>query len=121
MQAIFSFLHYPLKTTQSHFYLQTVLHYLAEVYGEQENLHEFLDALVLELPEKESNIMTFGEQLRQQGMQQGMQQGVRQGLQLASEGIARDMILNGFDLKIIEKITKLPHEIILKLTKDIQH
>ncbi len=56
--------------------------------------------------------MTFGQQLQQKGRLEGMQQ--------TSEMIARDMLLEGFKFDTVEKITKLPRDIIVRLKKEAQ-
>jgi len=99
-------------------HLYSVLYYLTEVCGSEDQVHQFLSALIQELPEKEPIIMTYGEQLRQEGRQQGMQQGVEQGAALRNLEIARNMLEEGVEDAVVQKITKLSFECLLKLKEE---
>ena len=65
-------------------------------------------------------IMSYSDQLRQegiqQGVQQGVQQGIQQGVQTRSLEIARNMLFNlHLDLEVIQKATGLSREELSKL------
>jgi predicted transposase/invertase (TIGR01784 family) len=61
------------------------------------------------------NIMTFAQQLKQQGLQEGLQQGLEKGRHLEAIAIAKNMLAKRFDHKIIKEITGLSDQDLLNL------
>ncbi|MEM7383259.1 MAG: hypothetical protein AAF400_03030, partial [Bacteroidota bacterium] len=62
------------------------------------------------LTDKKEIIMTYGEQLRQEGRQEGLQQGMQQGMQQEKLGIARTMLGKGYSSDAVEELTGLSSE-----------
>ena len=118
-----------------------MLYYLSEVCGDQDNVQRMLEELIKALPDQELTIMTYGQQLRQQGWQegkqegwqqgkqegkqegwqQGKQEGKQEGWQQCAKETAKNLFINGVSEAIVQKATGLPEEIVRQLKKEIQH
>ena len=114
-----------LRDLEDDFYLQNVLYYLGEACGNQGDAHEFFELLSQELPEEKEAIMTFGQQLRQEGRQQGRQEGLEQGLEQGIQkerfAIAKSLLVKNFEPAMIVELTGLSLSAILQIKKEIQH
>ena len=94
-------------------YIFTMLNYAAElsdaVAGEK--IFKFIEAV---LTNKTDIIMSYGQQLRQEGMQEGIQQGE----QNKALGIARKLLRKNMDVSFITETTGLDKKTITKLKED---
>jgi predicted transposase/invertase (TIGR01784 family) len=90
-------------------YLTAVLEYALNQSSRKQNqtADDIIGLFLKALPEKREDIMTFADQLRQQGMQQGMQKGMQKGMQQGMHIAAKKMLAEGMNIAIIEKITGL--------------
>ena len=107
-------------------YLETILTYAVSLSRPEagKKMFDFISEVLID---KKDIIMTYGQQLQQEGMQQGIQQGMQQGIrqgmqqgmQTKSVEIARNMLLQlhlGIDL--VRKATGLSQEEIEQLQKE---
>ena len=94
-------------------YREFVIKYiLNETQDEAPNaLKQLIDTLNIIFPKEKNLIMTFAEQLQQQGMQQGMQQGEYR-MQIA---IAKKLIVQGESVQYIQGLTGLPENEVMDL------
>lgn len=90
-------------------YLLTVVEYVAQTHDKQPAI-EAADYLSKSLNIDRERIMTYAEELYQQGMQQGMQQGVQQGMQRGTEQatdyMTKELIREGVSPELVERIAK---------------
>ena len=77
-----------------------------------EKIYKFLEEI---FTDKQNAIMTYGEQLRQEGMQKGMQKGRQEGRQEEKLGIARNMFQAGEPIERVARWTGLSETSILSL------
>ncbi len=90
------------QTTETYFL--SVLNYVLNQGEENQSVEACIQLLEKGLPERSEVIMTFAEQLRQQGMQQGMQQGERR----KALSIARYLLASkNFKLEEVQEATGL--------------
>ncbi|MEM7383245.1 MAG: hypothetical protein AAF400_02950, partial [Bacteroidota bacterium] len=87
-------------------YLSSIFEYIASLEKEVgKEVYQFIQAV---FTNKTAMIMTYGEQLVQQGVQQGMQQGIQQGMQTRNWEIARTMLHNlHLGVDVVEQATGL--------------
>jgi recombination-promoting nuclease RpnB len=86
-------------------------------------IYNFIEQI---FPDKQELIMTYGQQLRQEGEQKGleigllkgMQTGIQQGIHNKAIEIAKSMTKKGFEINIIEDLTGLDRETIEDLSKN---
>ncbi len=111
-------LRHTLNQLQDDSYLTSVLYYVLS-WGDRGNtfqVNDILDHFSESFAEKKEKIMTFADQLREQGhhlgMQQGLYQGIEQGMQQGAEqqqhAIAKKMLLKGRPINEIKDFTGLP-------------
>ena len=102
-----------------------MLNYVLES-GESENYDEFLNTIINQTAtDYKETTMTIAEQLRQEGKQIGYQEGMHDGIEKGFEkgehekavAIAKNLFLQGVDLKIIKFATSLSDEELAKLFK----
>lgn len=103
------------QTTET--YLLSVLNYALHQGDENESVEAFIQLLAKELPERKEMIMTFAEQLRQQGHQEGMQKGIQKGRQEEARAMVQNLRAMGMDNAFIGKVTKLSDEGVTTLLK----
>lgn len=86
-------------------YLQHVLHYTVELndYNEDFSSKQLIDLLTQALPDKREQIMTFREQLQQEGRQEGILLGMHE----AKREDARKMLAEGVSRDIVKRVTGL--------------
>jgi predicted transposase/invertase (TIGR01784 family) len=86
-------------------FLVNVLNYVTACGSDDMNqsANQLVEVLSAALPDKRDTIMTFAQQLRNEGMQQGMQQGIYQ----TNRENAKHMILEGLSSEKIARITGL--------------
>ncbi|MEM9242566.1 MAG: Rpn family recombination-promoting nuclease/putative transposase [Pseudomonadota bacterium] len=102
-----------------------VLQYMIEA-SESTHADKFLKQLTQQLPEIGDQIMTVGQQLRQQGIEQGIERGIERGIEQGIEQgiergikqgrtveamtIARTLLNRGMSLEEVAEITHLSYE-----------
>ena len=96
--------------------LETMLFYLLEVCGGQDQANRLLTVLARRLPEEEETIMTFADQLRDQGLRRGLEQGAER----RNFEIARGMLEDGVTDSAIQKWTQLSLKMIEKLKQELR-
>ena len=108
-----------------------VIRYLIQVADVSEA--ELFETAKKCLPQDKELIMTVAEQIGkryfhegmeqgvQQGMERGVQQGMEQGMELEKFQIAKNMLEEGFSLQVVERTTKISHDLMLKLKRETQH
>jgi predicted transposase/invertase (TIGR01784 family) len=81
---------------------------------------ELFNTILEYLPKEESDMATVAEQLRHEGRQQGLQQGMQEGKLEAANKIARKLLLGGWSVAEVAKVTELSAEEIVLLQKQIR-
>ncbi len=79
--------------------------------------------------EAKEEVMTLAERLRQEGQQEGLRKGIEkgiekgigQGLELGLFQVAKEMFLEGLSDFLIQKITHLSPDVLLKLKQEVIH
>jgi predicted transposase/invertase (TIGR01784 family) len=84
-------------------YLHNTLNYTTIFDKEDLTAAEFLTLITEAVPDKREQIMTFREQLQQEGLQKGMQLGIYE----AKREDARKMLAEGVSRDIIKRVTEL--------------
>ncbi len=111
------------RTTDSYFL--AMLEYIGsnEQREQPQKAEELFKLLSTVLPEKRESIMTFNEQLRQEGRQEGLQEGRQEGLQEGERqkalAIAKKMLAGGSRPDQVKKMTDLSDEDIQKIAPPI--
>ena len=86
-------------------YLSSILTYVASLEAAAgERIYKFLEEV---FTDKQSILMTYGEQLRQEGRQEGKQEGRQEGRQEEKLGIARTMFQSGEPIDRVARWTGL--------------
>ena len=68
------------------------------------------------LTDKQAIVMTYGEQLMQEGVRQGIEQGVRQGMEQEKLGIARNMLHQlHLGIEVVQQATGLSRKELARL------
>lgn len=70
-------------------------------------VNQEIDLFIKALPDKREQIMTFKEQLQQEGIQQGMLLGRQEGLHQAQLDMAKKLLAKGIDRTIVKEIIGL--------------
>ena len=103
-------------------FIITLFHYL--YYTNSDENYVILKEKIKELPKINEDMITIAESLIKQGEEKGFlkgqQEGVQKGVQKGVERTACVMLLEKFDLKIIQKSTKLTMKRIIELQKKVQ-
>jgi predicted transposase/invertase (TIGR01784 family) len=90
---------------------------------EKHELEPLLGKLVENFADCKENIVTYAEELLQQGRQQGVQQGMQQGRQegeySAKSEMVKEMLKAGAELSFIEKVSHLSKKEIEQIKKTI--
>lgn len=91
---------------------------------ERDELNPLIEQLKQNLPKYGDEIMTYAEELRQEGEQRGMQlgeqKGRQEGKQEAQQEIAKQLLKSGVDSKIIATSTHLPIDKIAELKASLK-
>ncbi|XWN35406.1 MAG: Rpn family recombination-promoting nuclease/putative transposase [Roseivirga sp.] len=95
-------------------YLETMLTYAVSLSRPEagKKMFDFISEVLID---KKDMIMTYGQQLRQEGMQKGMQQGMQRGIQQVAKSLLSQLHL---DLKAVQKATGLSQEELERLQKE---
>ena len=100
--------------------LYLMVKYLAET-GEISDKRKFVELLKQALPEGEQKMTTFAQDWLKEGEQLGYQKGIHVGIEKGEHekavAIAKNLFLQGVDLKIIKFATSLSDEELAKLFK----
>jgi predicted transposase/invertase (TIGR01784 family) len=103
------------------FYVESALIYILEV-DDKNDSQELIQAMIEAAPNQKEIIMTAAQQLRQTGIQEGIQtgliKGIKEGIQSRNLDIATNMLKEGLEISLIQKVTGLTREAIEKLTKE---
>ena len=110
-----------LRRIEAEFHLETVLHYLAPACGEHDDPHQLLDQLMQALPEREETIMTYGQQLIQEGMQQGVQQGMQKGIVTERLTIAQKLLQKSLPVDFVAESTGLSLQEVRAIKQGLTH
>lgn len=80
--------------------------YIMSICDGKKTLGEVIEILSQAVPQEREIMLTFAEQLRQEGRLQGIQQGIHQG----ELGVARKLIKAGVDVSLVKQATHLSDE-----------
>ena len=72
-------------------------------------VNELIHILTTDLPEEKEIIMTFAQQLKEQGLEQGREEGRYE--------VAKNLLAEGLSLDLVKKVTKLPDLDLTELDK----
>jgi predicted transposase/invertase (TIGR01784 family) len=95
---------------------------------------ELLEAMVKAVPENKDIIMSAAQKLQEEAKREGMQEGIQTGLikgikegieqgrelgiQTKAQSVAKDMLKEGFEISLTQKVTGLSEESIEKLERE---
>ncbi len=85
---------------------KSVLKYLFH-QGECAERNQLIQFLYEKAPQYKEEIMTIAQQLRQEGRQEGKQEGRQEGEEKKAFAIAQNMLEEGIDLAVIQRVTGL--------------
>jgi predicted transposase/invertase (TIGR01784 family) len=106
------------KNDVSEALFKSALSYL--IYArESRDLQPLFNQLIKQIPEYEEDVMTYAEELRQEGIQQGMQQGRQEGMHEATHKIVQEMLKAGAELSFIKKVSHLSKREIEEIQKSM--
>lgn len=95
-----------LKTLLTGEQFNAIMHYIFWNGQDKTDVRLFIEELRHKAPEREGELMTWAEQL----IEQGEQKGIQKGSQEAAENIARTMLNKGMSVELVNEITQLPIE-----------
>ncbi|MHC0449549.1 MAG: Rpn family recombination-promoting nuclease/putative transposase [Candidatus Lariskella arthropodorum] len=108
---------------ESFIYIKNVIWYTVE-RGESQGGREVIEFFSKLFEEKKEEVMTIADQLREQGKIQGIEIGIQRGIEkgrLAErEEVAKNLLLQGLDISVIESATGLSRKDLAKLQKSIR-
>ncbi|MFB8746644.1 Rpn family recombination-promoting nuclease/putative transposase (plasmid) [Citrobacter cronae] len=87
-----------------------IMHYIFWNGQDKTDVRLFIEELRHKAPQREGELMTWAEQLIEQGEQKGIQKGIQKGSQEAAENIARNLLKNGMSVEFVHQMTQLPTE-----------
>lgn len=93
-----------LKTLLTGEQFNAIMHYIFWNGQDKTDVRLFIEELRHKAPEREGELMTWAEQL----IEQGEQKGIQKGSQEAAENIARTMLQENFPTDAVSRITGLP-------------
>lgn len=97
-------------------YLNDMLNYVLSTTQDETEpkaAQHLIKELIQAFPKEKEVIMTFAQQLKQEGIQQGLQQGVQLGLKEANLLIAKKMLARGYKLDAIKDLLELSDQDLL--------
>jgi predicted transposase/invertase (TIGR01784 family) len=101
-------------------YLTDMLNYIVNT-GQDETDPQAAQHLIHELiqvfPQEREVIMTFAQQLKQEGRQKGLQEGIRQGRRQEGILIAKKMLAKGLDIAFVKELVDISENELADLEK----
>lgn len=112
---------------ESFIYIKDVIWYTLE-RGESTKSKEVIELFSKLFEERKEEVMTIADQLREQGKMQGIEigiqkgrlEGIEKGRLAEREEVAKNLLLQGLDISIIENATGLSRKDLAKLQKNIR-